>query len=185
MTSVDSFEKYQAESAWLWEHQAITRARFCAGDAAIGARFEAIREAVLRKQRDEATLKQEVQAMRQRMHEAHPNAGTLFDLKHDDGGMIDIEFMVQYLILRHAAQHPELVADIGNIALLKLCGTLGLIDAALAGQVADAYRTYRKLQHQIRLQGEDKARVEPERVEQEAQAVRQLWEGIFGQVAKP
>ncbi len=184
VTSVDAFEKYQAESAWLWEHQALTRARFCAGDAAIGARFEAIRETVLRKQREEAVLKQEVQAMRQRMHEGHPNTGTLFDLKHDDGGMIDIEFMVQYLILRHAAQHPELVADIGNIALLKLCGTLGLIDAKLASQVADAYRTYRKLQHQIRLQGEDKARVEPERVVQEAQAVRQLWDGIFADVAQ-
>ncbi|QAU35299.1 bifunctional [glutamate--ammonia ligase]-adenylyl-L-tyrosine phosphorylase/[glutamate--ammonia-ligase] adenylyltransferase [Janthinobacterium sp. 17J80-10] len=181
VTSVASFEKYQAESAWLWEHQALTRARFCSGDAAIGARFEAIREAVLRKDRDEQVLKQEVRSMRQRMHDGHPNASGLFDLKHDDGGMIDIEFMVQYLILRHAAQHPELVADIGNIALLKLCGTLGLIDAPLAEQVANAYRTYRKLQHQIRLQGEDKARVEPERVEAEAAAVRQLWSGIFGQ----
>lgn len=181
VTSVASFEKYQAESAWLWEHQALTRARFCAGDAAIGARFEAIREAVLRKQRDEQALKQEVRSMRQRMHDGHPNASGLFDLKHDDGGMIDIEFMVQYLILRHAAQHPELVADIGNIALLKLCGTLGLIDAPLAGQVANAYRTYRKLQHQIRLQGEDKARVEPGRVEADAAAVRQLWSAIFGQ----
>lgn len=181
VTSVASFEKYQAESAWLWEHQALTRARFCSGDAAIGARFEAIREAVLRKQRDEPALKQEVLSMRQRMHNGHPNASGLFDLKHDDGGMIDIEFMVQYLILRHAALHPELVADIGNIALLKLCGTLGLIDAALAEQVANAYRSYRKLQHQIRLQGEDKARVEPERVAAEAAAVRQLWSGIFGQ----
>lgn len=180
VTSVASFEKYQAESAWLWEHQAITRARFCAGDADIGARFEAIREAVLRKEREEAALKQEVQAMRQRMHEGHPNAGTLFDLKHDSGGMIDIEFMVQYLILRHAARHPELVADIGNIALLKLCGKLGLIDAELAGQVSDAYRAYRKLQHQIRLQGEDKARVESAKVEKEAVAVRELWRQIFG-----
>jgi len=180
VTSVASFEKYQAQSAWIWEHQALTRARFCAGDAAIGARFETIREAVLRKPRDEQTLKQEVLAMRQRMHDGHPNASALFDLKHDDGGMIDIEFMVQYLILRHAAQHPELVADIGNIALLKLCGQLGLIDAALAGQVANAYRTYRKLQHQVRLQGEDKARVEPVRVEEAAAAVRQLWGEIFG-----
>jgi glutamate-ammonia-ligase adenylyltransferase len=180
VTSVGAFEKYQKDSAWLWEHQALTRARFCAGDAAIGAKFEAIREAVLRKPRDEQALKQEVQAMRKRMHDAHPNASALFDLKHDDGGMIDIEFMVQYLILCHAAQYAELVPDIGNIALLKLCGKLGLIDSELAEKTADAYRTFRRLQHQIRLQGEEKARVEPQRVEQQAAAVRQLWDKIFG-----
>lgn len=180
VTSVASFERYQMESAWLWEHQALTRARFCAGDADIGARFESIREAVLRKPREEATLKQEVLAMRQRLREAHPNAGTLFDLKHDEGGMIDIEFMVQYLILRHAAQYAELVPDIGNIALLKLSGKLGLINNELAEKTANAYRAFRKLQHQIRLQGADKARVKPQRVEQEATAVRQLWAAIFG-----
>lgn len=177
--SVDSFEKYQLDSAWIWEHQALTRARFCAGDAAIGARFEAIREAVLRQARDDMKLKQEVLSMRQRMHEAHPNRTGLFDLKHDAGGMIDIEFIVQYLILRHAAQFPELVADIGNIALLKLCVKLGLIDGDLAVEVANAYRSFRKLQHQIRLQGADKARVEPAKVEQEAAAVKQLWAQIF------
>lgn len=180
VTSVASFEKYQMESAWLWEHQALTRARFCAGDADIGARFESIREAVLRKPRAAAGLKQEVLAMRLRLREAHPNSGTLFDLKHDEGGMIDIEFMVQYLILRHAAQYAELVPDIGNIALLKLCGKLGLVDSELAAKTADAYRTFRKLQHQIRLQGADKARVEPKRVEKEAASVRQLWAEIFG-----
>ncbi len=177
--SVASFEKYQTESAWLWEHQALTRARFCAGDAEIGERFEAIRDAVLRQPRDEQKLKQEVQSMRQKMHDGHPNRSALFDLKHDAGGMIDIEFMVQYLILCHAARYPELIADIGNIALLNLCGKLTLIDATLAVQVADAYRIYRRLQHQIRLQGADKARVEPESIAQQAEAVKQLWAEIF------
>ncbi|TCS38665.1 glutamate-ammonia-ligase adenylyltransferase [Paucimonas lemoignei] len=179
VTSVTSFEKYQMESAWLWEHQALTRARFCAGDADIGARFESIREAVLRKPREEASLKHEVLAMRKRLREAHPNASTLFDLKHDEGGMIDIEFMVQYLILRHAAQYAELVPDIGNIALLKLCGKLGLINSELAEKTADAYRKFRKLQHQVRLQGADKARVAPQRVEKDVTAVTQLWAEIF------
>ncbi len=182
VSRVSAFEKYQRESAWVWEHQALTRARFCAGDAEIGARFEAIREAVLRQRRDEAKLRQEVLAMRRRMHDAHPNRSSLFDLKHDSGGMIDIEFIVQYLVLRYASEHPQLTADIGNIALLKLCGELGLIDSALAISVSDAYRHFRKLQHQIRLQGEDRARVEREKVEDEVEAVRRLWSAVFANV---
>lgn len=174
-----SFEKYQAKSAWLWEHQALTRARFCAGDAAIGTRFEALRETVLRQPRNEPNLKQEVLSMRKKMHDAHPNRSPLFDLKHDAGGMIDIEFIVQFLVLRYAAQYPQLTADIGNIALLKLSGELGLIDPQLAAGVADAYRTFRKLQHRIRLQGEERARVEAGRVNKDAAAVKQLWSGIF------
>ena len=179
VSTVSSFEKYQVNSAWLWEHQALTRARFCAGDSEIGARFEAIRESVLRQPRDPATLKQEVLEMRKKLQDAHPNRSELFDLKHDTGGMIDIEFMVQFLVLRDAAQHPRLTGDIGNIALLKLCGELGLIDPALSGTVADAYRTFRKLQHQIRLQGADRARVERERVASEIAAVTALWNAVF------
>ena len=180
VSSVSSFEKYQNESAWLWEHQALTRARYCVGDEAIGARFEAIREAVLRKQRDETELKREVVAMRKKMHDAHPNRTLLFDLKHDAGGMIDIEFIVQFLILDHAAAYPQLTADIGNIALLQLCGELQLIDAQLAGQAANAYRSFRKLQHQIRLQGEERARVAREVVEGEIGAVVLLWQSVLG-----
>ena len=117
--------------------------------------------------------------MRKKMHDAHLNRSKLFDLKHDAGGMIDIEFIVQFLVLNHAAQYPQLTGDIGNIALLKLCGDLGLIDRALAGNVADAYRTFRKLQHQIRLQGEEHARVETERVTSEIDSVKQLWNKCF------
>jgi glutamate-ammonia-ligase adenylyltransferase len=114
------------------------------------------------------------------MFDAHPNRSELFDLKHDRGGMIDIEFMVQYLVLRHACKYPQLTADIGNIALLKLCGELGLIDQDLAGRVADAYRRFRKLQHQVRLQGEERARVTEEKVAAEAESVRELWRRMFG-----
>lgn len=180
VSRVSAFEKYQAESAWIWEHQALTRARFCTGDPEIGGRFEAIREAVLCQQRDEERLKREVLAMRKKLHDAHPNRTALFDLKHDDGGMIDIEFIVQFLVLRYAAQHAELTGDIGNIALLRLCGELGLIDRTLALKVADAYRLFRKLQHQIRLQGEDRARVSGDRVRNEVEAVQTLWNTVFG-----
>ncbi len=180
VSSIASFERYQSTSAWVWEHQALTRARMCAGDAAIGARFEAIREAVLRQPRDMEKLRRDVLSMRQKMHEGHPNRSTLFDLKHDAGGMIDIEFIVQFLVLCHAAQYPQLTADIGNIALLKLCGELGLIDPALAVATADAYRRFRKRQHQIRLQGKEQARVEVERVAPDAAVVKQLWEQCLG-----
>lgn len=180
VSPVSSFEKYQSTAAWLWEHQALTRARFCAGDPDIGTWFEAIREKVLCQPRDEVKLKQEIISMRKKMHDAHPNRSALFDLKHDAGGMIDIEFMVQYLVLRHAAQYQQLTADIGNIALLRLAGSLNLIDQHLSSAVADAYRTFRRLQHQIRLRGEDRARVKIAKVEKESADVRQLWCGMFG-----
>ena len=180
VSSVASFERYQSSSAWIWEHQALTRARFCAGDAGIGARFEQIREQVLRKQRPpETALKQEVLAMRKKMVDAHPNRSALFDLKQDAGGMIDIEFMVQFLVLQHAAEFPQLTANVGNIALLKLCGELGLIPAELASEVGDAYRKLRKLQHQQRLQGQDLARIDPAVVAPQSAQVIRLWQILF------
>ncbi|MDB5822289.1 MAG: glnE, partial [Herminiimonas sp.] len=176
-----AFEKYQKGSAWVWEHQALTRARFCAGDAEIGARFESLRETVLRQPREEALLlRNEILSMRKKMHDAHPNRSELFDLKHDAGGMIDIEFIVQYLVLRHAARFPKLVADIGNIALLKLSGALGLIDPNLAEDVANAYRAFRRLQHQIRMKGEDRARVPHAQVSDQARRVTELFKRVLG-----
>jgi glutamate-ammonia-ligase adenylyltransferase len=182
VSSVAAFERYQQGSAWIWEHQALTRARFCAGDAAIGERFEAIRETVLRQDRSAkaAALRDEVVNMRRRMRDAHPNPGGRFDLKQDAGGMIDIEFIVQYLVLRHAAAYPQLTANAGNIALLRLCGELGLIDPALALGAADAYRALRRLQHQVRLQGQDNARVDPALVSVHAGVVVRLWHACFG-----
>jgi len=179
---VAAFERYQNDAAWLWEHQALTRARFCAGDAAIGARFETIREQVLRKDRSaqQDRLREEVVNMRQRMRDANVNRSELFDLKHDLGGMIDIEFIVQYLVLLHAARYPQLTANAGNIALLHRCGELGLIDADLATRVADAYRAMRKLQHSVRLQGHDKTRVEPGLVGSHPDSVQALWQACFG-----
>ncbi|WP_426105576.1 bifunctional [glutamate--ammonia ligase]-adenylyl-L-tyrosine phosphorylase/[glutamate--ammonia-ligase] adenylyltransferase [Massilia sp. TSP1-1-2] len=182
VSKLTAFERYQDNAAWVWEHQALTRARFCAGDAAIGARFEAIRERVLRKERatQEPQLKAEVLKMRKKMRDAYPNRGALFDLKHDAGGMIDIEFIVQYLVLRHAAQYAQLTANAGNIALLRVAGELGLVDAALGLAVGDAYRAMRRLQHQLRLQGQDNARIDPALVAQHSASVVQLWRQILG-----
>jgi len=175
VSSVGSFARYQEKSAWLWEHQALTRARFCAGEPGIAEQFEQIRENVLRQQRDAEQLRVEVIAMRKKMRGAHPNRTELFDLKQDAGGMIDIEFIVQFLVLKYAHQFPQLTANSGNIALLKLCAGLGLIDAVLAGKTADAYRTFRKLQHKHRLQGNEKARVAHELVAAEVAATKELW----------
>ena len=183
VSSLSAFERYQGSSAWVWEHQALTRARFCAGDAAIGARFEFIRERVVRQDRGDAAtaarLKADVLSMRARMRGAHPSRANLFDLKQDAGGMIDIEFIVQYLVLRHACAYPQLTRNTGNIALLKLFGELGLIDAVLAATVGDAYRALRKFQHQLRLQGQDNARVEPALVAEHVASVLMLWQAVF------
>ncbi len=179
VSSVSAFERYQSQSAWLWEHQALSRARFCAGDAAIGERFEAIRASVLQQTRDAEKLKHEVLSMRQKMRAAHPPQGNLVDIKHAEGGMIDIEFIVQYLVLGHAHQYPQLCANKGNIALLGICAELGLLEPELAQRCAAAYRHLRKLQHALRLQGNEKARVEAEFVANDTAAIRQLWQQLL------
>ncbi|HEU4708345.1 MAG TPA: bifunctional [glutamate--ammonia ligase]-adenylyl-L-tyrosine phosphorylase/[glutamate--ammonia-ligase] adenylyltransferase, partial [Methylophilaceae bacterium] len=181
VSSVEAFRDYQLSKAWTWEHQALTRARFCVGDRKVGAAFEAIRNEVLMQQRDLDKLRQEITAMRQKMLDAHPNTSELFDLKHDRGGIIDVEFMVQYLVLAYAHAHPELTGNIGNLALLKLLGELGYISSQQAKTAAAAYRLYRRLQHSIRLQGETRARVPRKQVETHVRAVLALWQALFGQ----
>ena len=180
VSSVEAFREYQLHKAWIWEHQALTRARFSAGDAAIGGAFEAIRKEVLMQARDLAALKAEVIAMRQKMLDGHPNHGELFDLKHDRGGIIDVEFIVQYLVLAHAPQHAVLTANRGNVALLAQLAALGLIEEALAQQVGVAYVEYRRLQHAIRLQGQTKAQLAADAVAVHIAAVRSLWLQVFG-----
>ena len=180
VSSVSAFRRYQLESAWTWEHQALTRARFCAGDAAIGAVFEAFRRDVLQAEREPAKLAADVLAMRQRMLDAHPNRSGLFDLKHDRGGMVDIEFVVQHLVLAHSRRHYELTGNLGNIALLHMAGALELVPVDLAHRVADAYREYRRLQHALRLNGAEFARIERARVAPHAEATLALWRTVFG-----
>jgi glutamate-ammonia-ligase adenylyltransferase len=175
VSSVAGFEQYQEKNAWVWEHQALTRARYSAGDAAIGATFERIRSRILTRQRDPAMLAKEIAAMREKLHAAHPNRSSLFDLKHDRGGMIDIEFAVQFLVLAHAARHAELTKNLGNIALLGIAAELGLLERALAAQCQEAYRIYRRLQHALRLNGAPYARVPLAEVAAQVDAVRRLW----------
>jgi len=184
VTPLDSLRRYQLEQAWLWEHQALTRARSVAGDTAISRSFEDLRTSVLRKPREDRSLREGIVEMRRKMLDAHPNASGLFDLKHDPGGIIDVEFMVQYLVLGHAHAHPELTANAGNLALLKIAGSLGLIGGDEAEAVRNAYREFRKLQHQLRLAGERYARVEPAAVAAAAAAVRAMWAELFGEAGR-
>jgi glutamate-ammonia-ligase adenylyltransferase len=179
VSSVQGFESYQLKSAWVWEHQALTRARFSAGDSSIGQTFESMRAQLLRSERDPKALQEAVLSMRKKIDDGHPNRSELFDLKHDRGGMVDIEFIVQYLVLANSHKYPALVENLGNIALLHLSAELGLIDTPQARQVAQAYKRYRELQHGLRMQAASYARVAPETVSEEIRVVKALWAELF------
>ncbi|MEK8051539.1 bifunctional [glutamate--ammonia ligase]-adenylyl-L-tyrosine phosphorylase/[glutamate--ammonia-ligase] adenylyltransferase [Ideonella sp. DXS22W] len=183
VTSINAFERYQqgrgGNTAWTWEHQAVTRARFCAGSAALGGRFEAVRRHVLSAGRDLDALKREVMDMREKVRAARPVKAELFDVKHSPGGMMDAEFAVQYLVLAHAAQHPALLDNVGNIALLQRAEGLGLLPAGAGQAAADAYRELRRAQHRARLD-EQPTQVPPEQMAAERDAVLAVWHAVFG-----
>ena len=179
VSSLEAFRRYQRESAWPWEHQALTRARYCAGEAAVGAAFEQERQHILTLPRDAKKLAADVLEMRKTLLDAHPNVSGEFDVKHDRGGMIDIEFMVQYLVLAHAHRHPALTDNDGNIALLALAAQLGLIPEDLSQTVQDAYREFRRRQHSLRLNGAKYARVPVADVKPHADATLALWKKVF------
>ena len=177
VSSVEAFAGYQTNKAWLWEHQALTRARFCAGDSEVGDRFEKTRFDVLTTPRDIATLRDEVLAMRERMLETHPAQET--SLKHARGGLVDVEFIVQYLVLAHSHYYPELTGNLGNIALLGLAANADLIGHDMARQAQDAYRHYRRLQHAERLEGQRGVSVD-DTLRQHHAHVQALWQAVFG-----
>ncbi len=179
VTSLEAFRKYQLESAWVWEHQALTRARCSAGDRALGEAFERIRCEVLRLPRELERLRAEVLAMRRKMRDAHASkSAELFDLKHDSGGLIDVEFLIQFLVLGHSHDHIALTGNLGNIALLRIAGELGLIPAELAAACADSYRELRRLQHRQRL-NDRPSRVDPAEVDAARRPVQALWQRVF------
>jgi glutamate-ammonia-ligase adenylyltransferase len=178
VSSTAAFAEYQQEHAWTWEHQALTRARFCAGDADIGRQFGRIRDEVLCQARDSGKLRQEIVEMRQKMRDGHPNRSTLFDIKHDPGGMVDIEFIVQFLVLAHAHAHAELTANSGNLALLKLAAKLGLINTSAAEEVCAVYRALREMQHKMRLNNQTACRINAGEVN--IAPVIALWNTLLG-----
>ena len=182
VTSISAFERYQvgrgSNTAWTWEHQALTRARFCAGARGIESRFEAARSAVLTAARDEQALRAEIHAMRDKVRKAHPVTAGRFDVKHSPGGMMDAEFAVQHLVLAHGAQHPELLANVGNIALLQRAQASGLLPSGVGQAAADAYRELRRAQHRARLD-EQPTHFAAESFAGHRDAVLALWRHVF------
>jgi [glutamine synthetase] adenylyltransferase / [glutamine synthetase]-adenylyl-L-tyrosine phosphorylase len=184
VTSLSAFEAYQrgrgSNTAWTWEHQALSRARCAVGPAALCERIEAVRREVLTAPRDHAALAQEVLAMREKVHAAHPVKAGCFDVKHSRGGMMDAEFAVQYLVLAHSTRHPELLDNVGNIALLQRAESAGLVMASVGTAAADAYRSLRHHQHMARLNEQSSAFDNTALFSIERAAIDALTHQVFG-----
>jgi glutamate-ammonia-ligase adenylyltransferase len=183
VSTFDAYADYQCQrgenTAWTWEHQAMTRARFCLGSPELKTRFDEVRATVINAKRDQAALRQEIVAMRDKLRGAHTVKPDLFDVKHSAGGMVDVEFAVQYLVLAHAQQHPTLLANVGNIALLFSAEKVGLLPAGVGEKAGSAYRELRRVQHRARLD-EQPTQVPQAELENECVAIKALWQAVFG-----
>lgn len=188
VTSFDSYAAYQqnrgSNTAWTWEHQAMTRARCVLGEQGLAQRFDVVRAAVICTERDGAGLREEIVSMRKRVASAHPVRGNGFDVKHSPGAMVDIEFAVQFLVLSQGGRHPELLDNVGNIGLLERAQSCGLLPAPVGHAAADAYRQMRQMQHRARL-NEDSTQVPQEQVAHARQAGLALWNAVFGAAVQP
>jgi glutamate-ammonia-ligase adenylyltransferase len=183
ITTFQAYDNYQqrrgSNTAWTWEHQAMTRARFVLGMESLRPRFEAVREAVITAPRDVVALRREIVSMREKVRGAHPLKPGRFDLKHSPGGMVDAEFAVQFLVLSQSGAHPELVPNVGNIALLQRAEAAGLLPPGVGQAAAAAYRELRRCQHQARL-NEEPTQVSQELLAGERDAIQALWMHVFG-----
>jgi glutamate-ammonia-ligase adenylyltransferase len=183
VTSFTAYANYQQQrgsnTAWTWEHQAMTRARPVLGSPAMFARFDAIRESVITAERDARALAAEIVAMREKVRAAHPVRGAMFDVKHSPGGMVDVEFVVQFLVLSQSRAHPGLRANTGNINLLQRAEAVGLLRPGMGQAASDAYRVLRQIQHRARLD-EAPTQVDAAMVASESAAVQALWQHVLG-----
>ena len=170
---------YYQQHAWTWEHQALVRARFIAGDTGLAEIFAGIRQQVLAIPRCRETLKNEVRAMREKMR-AHLGSkdDAVFDLKHSQGGITDIEFMVQFSVLDYAATHPELTRYTDNIRLLDSLRQAGLITIEDAELLKKAYCSFRDLGHHLVLQ-DQAALADANQLIELRSAVEQLWQAVM------
>jgi len=187
VTTFAAFEDYQQQrgsnTAWTWEHQAMTRARFVMGHDAMAIRFNQVRRSVISAPRDEISLKSEIVTMRNRVRTAHTIKPNLFDVKHSPGGMVDAEFAVQYLVLMQACAHPEMADNVGNIALLQRAEAAGLLPKDVGAKAATAYRELRRVQHKARL-NEAPTQVPQADLHKEREAILALWKAVFPEVKK-
>ncbi len=178
VSSTQAYLKYQLEKAWTWEHQALVRARPVAGSSLLGANFEDMRRTILSQARDEATLGQDVLAMREKMYHAkQPSEGEFRNLKHSHGCMIDIEFMVQYWVLLHANKNGSICSYSDNIRLLNELIRLELISSSYS-QLIDNYLIYHRWLHETVLQNKP-AEIATEAIEAEVTQVIECWKECF------
>ncbi len=179
VSHIDAFSEYQLTDAWTWEHQALIKARPICGDDLIARRFEQTRCKVLARQRSGSQLKEEVVHMRERMRQEllKPEAG-LFDLKQDAGAMVDIEFLVQFLVLLNSHKHPGLLQWTDNVRLLQTLIETGTMDGITAHQLKHAYLIYRAVAHQLNLQ-EKPAKVSREKFDLLQKRVAEIYQSVF------
>lgn len=179
VTSLAALDSYQRDDAWTWEHQALLRARAVAGDREVCSKFESLRKHVLVNYVKRDTLKEEVIKMRERMRgELDKSNAEQFDIKQGKGGVIDIEFLVQYLVLLHAPGIPALIEYPDNIRQLDALRDAAILGGGDSGALVDAYRTYRVRMHLLSLAGEARIAAANE-FEEERALVRRLWETHF------
>jgi len=179
VSSLTAFERYQSESAWTWEHQALLRARVLAGSERLGTAFEQVRQRVLGRPRDKSRLAAEVSDMRRKMREnlgsRSENLG--FDLKQDAGGIVDIEFIVQYAALAFAYQHPELLRWTDCMRLLDELGASGLFALEDSQLLQSIYQSYRRKAHRLALQ-QQPLRLAADEFASERREVIRLWKKV-------
>jgi glutamate-ammonia-ligase adenylyltransferase len=180
VSSLNAFRHYQKTQAWTWEHQALVRARPVAGKPELRGAFEKVRRAVLCRARDDAALRREVQEMRERMAAAHATpAGEFgFDVKHDRGGIVDIEFMVQYWVLRSAQAHPDVTVPRDNVHILEALADAGAIPTERAEFLSSSYRRLLSVEQRLKLM-ERGTRIAPEELGGLPQAVLKIWNETF------
>ncbi len=184
VSGFDAFERYQQEGAWTWEHQALVRARWVGGSSRVGERFEALRRRILTARRDRGGLRDEVVQMREKMRQALATqatpgeAPTTFQLKQDRGGIIDIEFMVQYLILAYACDHPELTRYSDNIRQLETLSECGILESDVVERLIEIYIAMRSTVHRRALQKQN-SRVEAGQFVEERRYVADLWHRLM------
>jgi glutamate-ammonia-ligase adenylyltransferase len=179
VSSVEAFERYQEENAWTWEHQALLRSRPVAGSAAVAREFERVRAETLRSRVRQEALLADVLKMRRRMREQLDlSDASRFDLKQGRGGIGDIEFLVQYLVLRNAAQHPALVHYSDNIRQLGTLQAAGILDIDTASRLQQTYRDYRLRLHRLSLDEQPPLVPETEFVA-ERQFVVATWDSVM------
>ncbi|MEJ2037499.1 MAG: bifunctional [glutamate--ammonia ligase]-adenylyl-L-tyrosine phosphorylase/[glutamate--ammonia-ligase] adenylyltransferase, partial [Desulfosarcinaceae bacterium] len=180
VSHVNGFRDYQRRDAWTWEHQALIRARAISGDPVLKQFFDTLRTEILTQPRDHRRLRKEVADMRARMRGAaeKPTAAG-FDLKQGRGGIVDIEFLVQYLVLRHAHQHPEIVRWTDNVRLLQALNGAGILDETTAFDLRRAYLLLRAAVHRLNLQGLS-TQIDDDRFESIRSLVGRCWRFYLG-----